>query len=185
MLLLKSAPDHDNPVVDGTVDQDRLQRGVGAADPEEFALIGQGDGLQFGRGMLLEPEGRPVSDTIGRGEGIEPGNVLVGEGRNLAEIILPMLLPQFDRSDHLGIVRLLALHVHGDEVKLVLVSRPLAPQRGGKEQSGEQETGTHRAKIRGKGPLWQVLPEDLLPPGAPGIPERSFFRCAPAQHSLE
>jgi hypothetical protein len=64
-------------------------------------------------------------------------------------------------------------------VELVLIPRPLAPEGGGEERSEEQETGAHSAKIRGKAPVWQVLPTALLLPARPRSRRKIVFSLCP------
>lgn len=126
MLLLQTIPDNNDSVADGPIDQDRLQGSIRATQTEQLALICQGDCLQLCRRVILKFESSAVAHTIVSRERIEPSYIVIGEARNLVEEILSVIAAEFDRRDHLGIVRLLRFQMKRDKVELVFLPRPEA-----------------------------------------------------------
>lgn len=139
MSLLEPAPDNDNSVVDGAVDEDGLQRGVGTAQPHQFSLVRQGHSLQLSCGVIFQTKGRAVADSVGCGEGIEPLDVFVAEGRNLAEKILPVFFAEFHRRNELGIVRLFRLDVKSHSKPFRFFAACLAPEGGGRNGQKDEQ----------------------------------------------
>jgi hypothetical protein len=76
--------------------------------------------------VILKFESSAIAHTIVSRERIEPSYIVIGEARNLVEEILSVIATEFDRRDHLGIVRLLRFQMKRDKVELVFLPRPEA-----------------------------------------------------------